>query len=139
MKLHKSDEYSINKENKGTKVNQRMIILLAIYISLSVLGLIPFKLGANRGISLTATGGALGLRISWISIIGLCCYILSFILYMVIISKANLSYIYPISVGLCYIFVLAASYLVLKEKASLWSIIGTGFILIGIIIINVSK
>ena len=72
-------------------------------------------------------------------LIGALLYIFSFLLNMLVISRFNLNFIYPISSGLIYILISILSVLLLKESINNIQIIGMGAILVGIIIMNIGK
>jgi small multidrug resistance pump len=110
------------------------ILLMIIYLILSVSGLILFKLGANSSQISIIAKGILSLQISFTSLIGLCCYLFSFFIYLFLISKNTLSFLVPVMTGIVYILVLTASVLILKEKLTLFSVMGSLFILLGIIL-----
>jgi small multidrug resistance pump len=107
---------------------------MIIYLILSVSGLILFKLGANSSQISIIAKGILSLQISFTSLIGLCCYLFSFFIYLFLISKNTLSFLVPVMTGIVYILVLTASVLILKEKLTLFSVMGSLFILLGIIL-----
>jgi small multidrug resistance pump len=111
------------------------IFLMIIYIIFTVSGLILFKLGANSsGIEIIANG-IMNLQISITSFIGICCYGCSFIIYLLLLTKNNVSFLFPIITGIVYICVLAASVLILKEKITSISLIGSSLILIGVMLV----
>ena len=103
---------------------------------LSCSGLLFIKLGGS-GTSISLLGGTLKVSMDIRLLIGLCCYIFSFFLFTYIIQKQNLSYIYPISAGVVNIISVILGILVLKEEVSIYSIIGTGVVILGIILMNI--
>ena len=111
------------------------IILVIIYLILTVSGLVLMKKGGNPG-SILAKDGNITLGMSLVSLLGLICYICSFLIYTRIVVMFDLSYIMPICVGIIQIAILVASYLVLKEEISKQGIIGASLIIIGIIVMN---
>jgi len=111
------------------------ILLMALYVFLTVSGLILFKLGSNFSQIDIITKGVLSLQISFTSIIGICCYFCSFIIYLILLSKNALSFFMPVMTGIVYISVLTASVIILKEKVTLISLAGSLFILVGLILI----
>jgi drug/metabolite transporter (DMT)-like permease len=111
------------------------ILLIVIYVLLTVSGLIFLKLGGTSSQITSITKGILHLQISFISLIGLGCYICSFFIYLFLLSRNTLSFLMPVMTGLVYISVLTASLLILKEKISLFSLIGSLFILLGLIMV----
>jgi len=70
---------------------------------------------------------------------GLLFYITSFLLFLVIVTRYNLSYIYPLLAGCVYVAVFIASVIILKEKVSFLTVGGMIVILIGILILNLEK
>ena len=113
------------------------IIILSIYAILSVGGLTLFKLGAQQALSITLTGTAFSMRISWLSIAGLIMYICSFLIYMGLVSKIQLSFLTPISTGVIYILTLAVSLLVFHEVLTPFKLVGAFFVLAGIVLMNI--
>ena len=111
------------------------MILFIVYAILSASGIILFKLGST-GISLEITKSVFGFQMSYYSLIGLLCYIVSFILWMVIISKNDVSYIVPIGLAVTNLLILIGSYAILGEQLSLMKIVGVGVILLGIALLN---
>lgn len=115
------------------------ILLVIIYLMLTVSGLILYKLGANQEFLFTVTNGIFNIKMSIISLIGLLCYIGSFLIYLFILPKFNLSYIMPIMSAISYIGIFVLSILILKEKVTTYGVIGSIIILIGILIMNFDK
>ncbi len=115
------------------------VLLLIIYVASSSLGLVLLKVGLNNGTLITLHSAFLELKLHTFLMAGIVLYVLSFLLNMIVMSRFNLSYVYPISAGLIYIAILVFSLLILKEQMSLMQVTGTIFILIGIIIMNIKK
>ncbi len=134
VKIYGSSEKSNNfkkKENRKMKW-----IMVALYLILTISGLILYKYGANKSFMFSVKAGTLNLEISLISLIGLLCYLLSFIIYIFVLPQFDLSYIMPITSAISYIGIFVLSFLVLKEKLAINGIIGAIIILFGIIIMN---
>lgn len=114
------------------------IITIIVYMLLSAGGLIFFKLGSKISpVSLAFEKGVFGLSINVCSLAGLCCYLLSFLLYMQIVSKHDLTRIYPITSGLVYILVFLGGIFILGEKPSAVKLIGSVVILVGVVLMNI--
>lgn len=113
------------------------IIFITIYLLLTAVGLILFKVGATNGVAIYANQGLLNLKISFVSIIGLVCYLCSFIMYLTLISKYNLSYIVPITTGIMQVLMLVAAAVIFKETITITHIAGVVVILIGVFLINI--
>lgn len=74
----------------------------------------------------------LGIQISWIFILGIMLYILSFLLWIYILQQFQLTYISPVAYGLSFIFIALFSYLILKSPISKIQIVSALLIISGI-------
>lgn len=127
----------IKKEKE--KFSMFKFLMVALYLILTVSGLILYKYGANKGFNVSLSNNMFNMKISLISIVGLICYLLSFILYMLILPKFNISYIMPLTSAVSYISIFILSAMILGEKITSNGIIGALVILVGIIIMNVRR
>lgn len=109
--------------------------LIAIYLFFTVTALILMKLGGSQ-VALKINAQVLGLELSWVSLLGMLCYLISFMLWITIIPKFNLSYIVPITVGITQILTLIAAILIFKEALSINKLIGVILIIVGVILMN---
>ena len=125
---------NFKKKESGKKMKYLIVVL---YLVLTVSGLILYKYGANKSFELSISNSVFNMKISIISIIGLLCYLCSFLLYMFIIPKFDISYIMPLTSAISYIGILVLSCIILGEKITITGIIGAIIILIGITIINI--
>lgn len=66
---------------------------------------------------------------------GLALYVFAFVLWIYLLSKNQLSYIYPMGIALNVILTLAATKLLLGESFTLVHLLGVGIILAGIFVI----
>ena len=98
------------------------IVLICIYLIMTVAGLVLMKYGKNPG-SISIQNGTFNFGISFISGIGLICYIISFVLFTRIVIMFDLSYIYPICTGIVQILTLIASKFVFKENLDRKSVV----------------
>lgn len=110
-------------------------VLVALYLCCSVGGLTLVKVGAEHN-AFGVNPGFFNLSLSYTTLIGLILYICSFLMWIVIVQRFNLSYIQPLTAGLSYILVLGASVLILKEEIVTMQWVGIGFILVGVILMN---
>lgn len=76
------------------------------------------------------------LGISLTSLLGLVCYLCSFLLFTRIVIMFDLSYIMPICTGIVQALTLVASKIVFKEEISTAGVIGAILVIIGIVIMN---
>ncbi len=115
------------------------IVMLLIYACLAVGGLTCFKLGAQNELGLQVTAAFFSLKISWLSLLGLLMYVCSFLVYMSLIAKAELSYITPVSSAAVYILTMLVSCFILHESFDLYKGIGILLILAGVVFMNLKK
>ncbi|BAL62351.1 hypothetical protein QQG09_02830 [Melissococcus plutonius] len=111
------------------------MFLFIIYVFLSSAGLVLFKLGSGN-LSLHLQHSYFSMNISLLAVAGLLCYLVSFVLWMLIISRSEISYIVPLGVACTNITILLASYFILQEVITTHVLIGAIIIIIGIVIMN---
>lgn len=113
----------------------QLIIMFTCYVLLASSGLILFKLGStNNNLTLNIFG--LSINYSIKMILGLLCYGFSFILWMLIVSKMNLTIAMPLSVAIVNTLVVVGSCLVLKEKITPMQGIGIFIVIFGVCIMT---
>lgn len=125
----------------NTKEVHKMIniILIAVYIILTIGGVVLFKLGTQKDFLVSIATGIFTLKISLISIIGLVCYLCSFLMYMFLISKFDLTYIVPVTTGIVQVATFVLAIIIFKESVTVSKVVATGLILIGVILLNIKK
>lgn len=115
------------------------ILIILVYTLLSVSGVVFFKLGSTQELTLEVTASAFCLKISWLSILGLVFYVISFLIYMGLVAKTDLGYLVPVCTGVVYLMTLSASVLIFKESFTATDIVGSLLILGGVILMNIKK
>ena len=113
------------------------IILTLIYICLTTLGLFLMKLGGNS-LSLTFTNGV-NFKIGFITLLGFLSYICSFLLWQKLLVTFDLSYIVPITTGICQLLILLIGIFFFKEQINITGIIGAVLIIIGVVLLAIGK
>lgn len=115
-----------------------MLYLILISVFLGALGQILVKLGAVNlqlnfaGINLFKSLGAIITNLP--VMLGIISYGVSFLLWIKVLSKVELSYAYPmVSIG--YVLVMIFSYFLFKENISLLRILGVVCIIVGVILV----
>ena len=116
-----------------------MMGIILIYVLFSVSGLLMLKIGAGRDMRFQISQGTIDFSVNYILVLGLCCYIVSFVLSLVAMKTINLSVFYPLSTGLAYVFVCLASYLILKEAITWKQLMGMTFVLVGVVLMNLKN
>ncbi len=69
-------------------------------------------------------------------ILGLFSYVSSVALYMVVLSKVNISYAYPLMMGLGYVLIVLFSWQIFSEPFSTFKWMGIALILIGVFLLG---
>lgn len=111
------------------------MILFLIYVLLSSSGLILFKMG-SKDVGLELSKTLFSVTLSWQMLLGILCYLLSFILWLVIVSKSNLSYVYPMSIAMINIALLVGAYYFLNEPITVRTVVGVSIIIIGVVVLK---
>ena len=110
--------------------------MIVLYLVLTISGLILYKKGTSNDFLINFSNGMLNIKLSWLSIMGLFCYLCSFLIYMLILPKYDLTYIMPLMSAFSSISIYLLAILVLKESVTVTGIIGTIVIIIGVLLIN---
>lgn len=117
------------------KTKKMIVLLFILYVLLASSGLILFKLGSiNPNINLDILSFHISFSIK--SLIGMFCYGCSFILWLIIVSRMNLTVAMPLSVAIVNTLVVVGSCIFLKERISLTQGIGIFIILSGVMILT---
>lgn len=111
-------------------------IFIAIYVILTLSGLVFMKKGGNPG-KININKKDISLSMSPVSALGFVCYLCSFLLFTKIVVMFELSYIMPIVTGIVQIMTLIVANLFFKEKINKKSIIGASLVIIGIFVMNI--
>ena len=115
------------------------MIGLLVYVCMSAAGLTMIKIGTSRASTLLLDQTGFELKLSWVLVIGLCTYVLSFLMSIVVMKRMNLTMFYPLSAGLIYVLVSLAGFMILKEGFTIQQLLGMAVILVGIVMMNIGK
>ncbi|HIT21532.1 MAG TPA: hypothetical protein IAB56_00985 [Candidatus Scybalousia intestinigallinarum] len=113
------------------------IILTVVYIILTTLGIFLMKLGGNS-LSLSFTNGV-NFKIGFVTLLGFLSYLGSFLLWQKLIVTFDLSYIVPITTGICQLLILIIGICFFKEQVNIVSIVGAILIIIGVVLLALGK
>ncbi len=111
-------------------------LILVLYILSTSTGLILLKYGAKSGLPISFIGGKISLNFNTFVIIGLFLYVVSFLLYIYLISKNDLGYIIPLASAFVYVAIFTGSYFVFHETFNAFKIVGIGLIISGIVMLS---
>lgn len=112
-------------------------ILLLIYLLFSVGGLTFIKLGSLNETISSFIVPIINLKVNLISLLGYGCYLVSFLVYTVVITKFDLGIIIPLLSGIVNVLIFIVACLVFKETFTMHSIIGILLISVGVVLMNI--
>lgn len=115
------------------------ILLIILYVVFAVGGSTLIKYGSLEKVTTLLTIPLVNVGLSLMSIIGIICYGLSFVLYIVLLSKFDLSFISPITIGLVYVLLMITAAFFFQEQFTLLKVTGCLIILAGILMILSGK
>ena len=112
-------------------------VVMSVYVLFSVAGVTCFKLGSSGTLNISMTNTYFSIKISWLSVLGLLLYVVSFLIYMGLISKNQLSYLIPLVTGAVYLLTMLSSVVIFKEQIRFFQLAGSILILLGLILMNI--
>ncbi|APM38815.1 SMR family transporter [Clostridium kluyveri] len=116
-----------------------MIPLILISVFLGAMGQVLVKYGAvNLELNFTIKyllPSIFNILKNMPVMFGIISYGLSFLLWIKVLSKVELSYAYPM-VSLGYVITMIFSYFVFKENISFIRILGVAFIILGVVLVS---
>ncbi len=127
----------MNNDTNKEEMKMGNIILIALYLIFSVSGVVLFKLGTDKGFVVSVSTGVFNLKISLISILGLICYVCSFLMYMFLIAKFDMSYIVPVTTAIVQVATFILAIVIFKESLTITKVIAIALIVLGVGIMNI--
>ena len=116
------------------------VILIIIFLITSTIGLLLLKSGMKSfDIDFQSVLGNFKIVINLKLIVGLLIYIISFLTWIVILARKELSFIYPIIIGLSYIAITCTAIIILHESLSVAKVMAIILICCGIIILIINQ
>ncbi len=115
-------------------------VLLAMSVTIGVVGQCLLKIGmdavgrVDKAARIFSPGFLLSAASQWQIPIAILMYAVGVVLWMTLLSRENLSYVYPF-LGLTYVFVLAASHFLLGEDVTTLRLAGTLLVSLGIVLV----
>lgn len=109
--------------------------IYVMYLILTVTGLSLVKLDKTP-LMINLKNSGLNVNIGLLTIIGMICYVGSFCIFMGIIQKSQISYIFPVLNGIVTIMTFIVGLILFNEILTGSKVIGLLFIVVGIIIMN---
>ena len=114
-------------------------IYLVCYVIFAVSGSTLLKFGSTSAVKTLFTIPFVNLNVSLTTFIGFIAYGLSFMFYTILLSKFDLSFISPLTVGIVYVLLMITAFIFFKEDITFVKLLGSSLILIGILLIVIKK
>lgn len=114
-------------------------LLIFFYIVFAVSGSTLIKYGGITKLATLFTVPVVNVSISVITLLGIACYGLSFLMQIVLLNKFSLSFITPITTGLIYVFLMITAVIIFSEHFTPLKIIGCTLILAGVMLVIATK
>lgn len=111
----------------------RLWIVLIVNVFIGVIGQILLK----NAVTINKNKNLLSLLSDWKLSFAIFCYVLNLALYLVLLSRQNLGYIFAMQVSLGIIAVNIAGVLVFREHLSFTGMSGIAAIVFGIFLLNI--
>ncbi len=108
-----------------------VLVIVLLSIGIGVTGQLLLKMGASTPVH--NLSDLMRNLLSPTTIVALFMYVVASLLWIAVLSRARLSYAYPL-LGLNYVLVVLVSVLILHEPVSSYRWIGVGFIVLGFIV-----
>jgi multidrug transporter EmrE-like cation transporter len=111
------------------------IFLLIIYVTLSTTGATLIKYGGSNKTTSLFNVPFVNTEISLISLLGIVIYGISFLTFVILLNKFDMSYLIPVATGAAYVMLMVSSVAVFSESFSLLKAIGCIMILAGVLLV----
>lgn len=115
-----------------------ILIYIIAYLFFSTFGLMLLK-SSMSGVDVSSISEYIKLFCNFRFLVGFCFYVISFLVWLVLLSKKELSFIYPVVIGLSYVSIMVMASLILKESFTVAKLMGVIVVGIGVILIFVQK
>jgi small multidrug resistance pump len=112
-------------------------ILLGVYMVITVAGMIFMKKG--NSFTLASVNGKLVFSTTIIAGIGFILYFCSFIMWTKLLTKFDLSFLVPLTGGICNTALVVLGVLLFHEKLNVYQIIGIAAVIIGVSLLSIKK
>lgn len=112
--------------------------LIILYVIFAVGGSTLIKYGGQVKLSTLLMVPIVKVGITLVTLLGIVCYGLSFLLYIFLLNKFDLSFISPITIGVVYVLLMITAIVFFSEHFTVLKIIGCILILVGVVMVLIS-
>lgn len=115
------------------------VFLIVLYVIFAVGGSTLIKYGSLSKVAALFSIPIVNVSISFASFLGIVFYGLSFLFYVLLLSKFELSFISPITIGVVYVLLMLTAAFFFNEQFTIIKTIGCALILAGVMLILTGK
>ena len=112
---------------------------MVVYIVSAVAGSTLIKYGSSLSVRPLFVIPFINMNVSLLTLSGIVAYGLSFVTYVILLTRFELSFISPLLVAFVYILLMLTAFVVFKEDFTLYKTVGCSLILIGIILVLIKR
>lgn len=112
-------------------------LFIAVYLALSVSGLTLVKLGSQGAPLLSKIGDKFVWNVGPLVVAGLIAYGLSFLLFMWLVSKFQLSFLVPLTAALVQVLIFIVAIVLFKESLTFIKLLAFILIVVGIVLLQI--
>lgn len=109
------------------------------YVTLSTSGATLIKYGGSSKAHTLFSVPIVNTEVSLITLLGVLIYGVSFLTFIILLNKLNMSYLVPVATGASYVLLMVASIAVFNESFNLWKVFGCILILVGILLVVMNE
>lgn len=114
-------------------------MLFIVYLVFSISGITLMKIGAEAPLTVELANKALHISAGTTTLIGLLCYICSFLIYTRLIATYDITYLVPVASAIVQIVVVGIALVFFKEQLTLLKSIGLALTLVGVLLMNIKR
>jgi multidrug transporter EmrE-like cation transporter len=115
------------------------IFIFIIYFFFTCTGMVLIKLGGQSSHNVFLTLPILDFKLSPVSLLGFFTYGLSFLLYSSLLTKYELTFLNPVTIGITAILIFLCGVMFFNEAVTFAKLSGLFLILCGVLIVNFIK
>ncbi len=111
---------------------------IILYLLSGILGIVLLKFGGSQiNLKPSFIIPIIDVRINYITLIGFICYAISFLIFVSIISKSEISIMIPAISGILNVLVVISGIFIFKEHATVYTLIGAFLVISGVFLMNI--
>lgn len=114
-------------------------MLFPAYLVLSISGIVFMKLGADAPLSIGVTNKVFSISAGGLTVVGLLCYICSFLLYTRLIATNDISYLVPVSSAITQVVTITIALLFFHEQITVYKTVGIALAVAGVLLMTIKK